>query len=326
MKKKKYIFSRMTIISLFILFLSICGTAACIVKIHAYRHALPPEHFSENNLKPGKYISGTITSYVISPRKPKGSGTYDYFGVWNNFTEQYFGYLIPLNEEQYIRIWVKDPETLALLNETSDGFSINVPFTGRIEAWEDWSDSPYSDETLGFDHNKVITGYVIVQKNLTAEMFLIKVCLAGIMIALLLYRFKGKIEVSEAVYEDKTQKSQNIPQYADISAEITIIERHLRKYEELEKEYRTWGLIGAVCIAAGVFLFVTFGSFSALVIFILLSCYGIKHLWTYFINSQNRIAVFLADLFHIKTLRIERMEEYKLLAALKEKKIEKKSR
>lgn len=312
---KKIHISHMTICSLFILLLSICGIIACIIRINAYQHPRPLEYFSEGNLRPGKYVSGTITSYVISPRKPKGTDIYDYFGTYIKFIEEeYIGYIIPFNEEQYIRIWMNDPESLELLNETQDGLHVNVPFVGQIEAW-DASHSQISDDMLGFDHNKVITNYVIMQRNLNAEMFWIKVCLLGIMIALLLYWFNGKIEVSEAVYEDTNP--QSILRYIDISAEIEIVERRISMYEKLEKEYRKDSCIGAGCVVAGVFLFAKFGSFTALVALILLTGYGIRQLWMHFINSKNRLAIYIANLFNLRTLQIKRMEDCELLANLK---------
>lgn len=312
---KKIHISPMTIISLFILLLSICGIAVCIIRINAYRHARPLTYFSEDSLKPGKYVSGTITSYVISPRKPKGTDVYDYFGNWYNYIDSYIGYIIPFNEEQYIRVWINDQESLSLLNESEDGLHVNVPFIGQIEAGN--GASPYTDDQLGFNHNKVISDYVIVQKNLNTEMFWIKVCLSGIVISLLLYWFKGRIEVSEVEYEAK--KPQSIPRCADISSEIIIVEKRISKYKKLEKEYRKGSCIGVVCIILGVFLFVKFGSFPALVTAILLTGYGISRLWLQFINSRNSLAVFIAKLFNLRTLQIKRMEDYKLLADLKSK-------
>lgn len=84
---------------------------ACIRGVYAYYHPKPLSYFSEGSLKPGKYVSGTITSYVVSPRQPKGPDSDDgYFGNLHDvFTnEVYIGYIIPFNEEQYICIWIKD--------------------------------------------------------------------------------------------------------------------------------------------------------------------------------------------------------------------------
>ena len=317
---KKIHISRMTIISLFILFLSVCGIAACIIKINAYHHARPLEYFSEDSLKPDKYVSGTITSYVVSTSWPKGPDVdysiYSFGELYNTITnEKFVAYIIPFNDKQYIRIWIKDKESLALLRESHDGFHVNVPFVGKIETL----DVPYSynDDSLGFDHNKVISNYVIFQKNLSKEKFWIKVCLLGVMISLLLYWFYGRIEVSEVVYENK--KTQNISRYADIPSEKAIAESHIRMYEKQEKDYRTWGCIGVICIVIGVFVFVKFGSFSALVVCILLTGWGIKQFWTYFINSKNRLAVYISNLCNISTLQTKRMEEYKLLENLKQK-------
>ncbi|MDE7269298.1 MAG: hypothetical protein K2N81_02365 [Acetatifactor sp.] len=315
--KKIIHFSRMTIVCLVIFFLSICGIAACIIRINAYHHARPLTYFSEGRLEPGKYVSGTITSYVVSPRWPKGPDVnysiYSFGNHYNLIGEEYVGYIVPFNDEQYIRIWIKDQESLAFLRESRDGLHVNVPFVGQIKE-EDVAYS-YTDDQLGFDHDKVITNYVIFQKSLSTEKFWIKVCLSGIMLSLLLYWFKGRSEVSEVVYENKD--SQRIPCYTDISVEIVIAEKRISMYDKLEKEYRNWGCIGAVCIIIGVFLFVKFGSFSALVISILLTGYGIRQLWTYFINSKNSLAIFIANLFDLRTLQIKRLEDYKLLENLR---------
>lgn len=313
---KKIYISRMTIICLFILLLSTCGLVACFIGMNAYYHARPLTDFSEDSLKPGKYVSGTIMSYVVSPRQPKGTDVKDsYFGNWESFDGKYLGYIIPFNEEQYIRIWVKDQESLALLRESQDGLHVNVSFVGQIKAEEDRS--PYTDEQLGFDHNKVITDYVIVQKNLSTEKFWIKACLLGVLISFFLYRSKGRVEVSEVVCEDKEPK--NVPCYSNISDEIAIVERRIRKNEKLIKEYRTGSCIGAVCVVMGVFLFVKFGNFTSLVALILLTRYGIKKLWTYFINSKNGLSIFLANLFGLRTLQVKCVEDQKLLAELKKR-------
>lgn len=55
-----------------------------------------------------------------------------------------------------------DQESLALLKESQDRLHVNVPFVGQIEV-EDNVFS-YMDDRLGFDYDKVITDYVIVQK------------------------------------------------------------------------------------------------------------------------------------------------------------------
>lgn len=314
---KKIYISRMTIICLFLFLVSTCGLVACFLGMNAYYYARPLTDFSEDSLKSGKYVSGTIMSYVVSPRQPKGTDVKDsYFGNWGRFDGKYLGYIIPFNEEQYIRIWIKDQESLALLRESQDGLHVNVPFVGQIE-YEDVSQSDYSDDVLGFDHNKIISNYVIVQKNLSTEKFWIKACLLGILISFFLYRSKGRIEVSEVICEDKDP--QNVPCYSNISDEIAIVERRIRKNEKLIKEYRIGSCIGAPCIAMGVFVFVKFGNFTSLVALILLTRYGIKKLWTYFINSKNSLSIFLANLFGLRTLQIKRMEDQKLLAELKKR-------
>ncbi|MCM1101114.1 MAG: hypothetical protein NC398_06990 [Acetatifactor muris] len=318
---KKVHISPMTILSLFIFCLCICGIVVCIVKTNAYHHAQPLSDLAEDSLKPNKYVSGTITSYVVSPLDKRTTADGDsYFGnlldIWGR--PEYRGYLIPFNEEQYIKIWMKDEESLALLRETPDGSCVNVPFTGRMEKVE--IPSGYTDEQLGFDHNKVITEYVIFQKNLSSEMFWIKICLVGILISLPLYWFKGRIEVSETVYEDRIAQSQispSVPGYSDISDEIVIVERRIKMHEKRAKEYRTWGCIGAVCVIVGVFVFVRFGSFPALVTLFLLAGYGLSQLQKWFINSGNGLAVFLAHLFNLSTLWAKQKEDHALLADLR---------
>lgn len=315
---KKIYISRMTIICLFLFMLSICGLVACFLGMNAYYHARPLTDFSEDSLKSGKYVSGTFTSYVVDPRWTKGDD--DLFGIWQVWLdlfgrEQYYKYIIPFNEEQYIQIWIKDQESLALLKESQDGLHVNVPFVGQIKVEDNVSS--YTDDQLGFDHNKVITDYVIFQKNLSTEKFWIKACLLGILISFFLYRSKGRVEVSEVVCEDK--EPQNFLCYSNISDEIAIVERRIRKNEKLIKEYRIGSCIGAPCISMGVFLFVKFGNFTSLVALILLTRYGIKKLWTYFINSKNGLAIFLANLFGLRTLQVKCVEDQELLAELKKR-------
>lgn len=315
---KKIYISRMTISCLFLFLVSTCGLVACFIGMNAYYHARPLTDFSEDSLKSGKYVSGTFTSYVVDPRWTKGDD--DLFGIWQVWLdlfgrEQYYKYIIPFNEEQYIQIWIKDQESLAHLKESQDGLHVNVPFVGRISVEEDRSS--YTDDQLGFDHNKVITDYVIVQKNLSTEKFWIKACLLGVLISFFLYRSKGRVEVSEVVCEDK--EPQNVACYSNISDEIAIVERRIRKNGKLIKEYRTGSCIGAPCVVIGVFLFVKFSNFTSLVALILLTRYGIKKLWTYFINSENSLSIFLANLFGLRTLQVKRMEDQKLLAELKKR-------
>lgn len=69
---KKIYISRVTFIYLFILLLSVFGIAVCIIKINLSHHPRPLTYFSEDSLESGKYVSGTITSYVVSSSWPKG--------------------------------------------------------------------------------------------------------------------------------------------------------------------------------------------------------------------------------------------------------------
>lgn len=315
---KKIYISRMTIICLFLCLFSICGLVACFIGMNAYYHARPVTDLSEDSLKSGKYVSGTIMSYVVDYRWTKDDD--DLFGIWQVWLdlfgrEKYYKYIIPFNEEQYIQIWIQDQKSLALLKESQDGLHVNVSFVGQIKVEENVSS--YTDEQLGFDHNKVIKDYVIFQKTLSTEKFWIKACLLGILISIFLYRSKGRVEVSEVVCEDKDP--QNVPCYSNISDEIAIVERRIRKNEKLIKEYRTGSCIGAVCVVIGVFLFVKFGNFTSLVSMILLTSYGIRKLWTYFINSKNGLSIFLANLFGLRTLQVKRVEDQQLLAELKKR-------
>lgn len=308
----------MTIICLCFFLLSTCGLVACFIGMNAYYHARPLTDFSEDSLKSGKYVSGTIMSYVVDYRWTKDDD--DLFGIWQVWLdlfgrEKYYKYIIPFNEEQYIQIWIQDQKSLALLKESQDGLHVNVSFVGQIKVEENVSS--YTDEQLGFDHNKVITDYVIVQKTLSTEKFWIKACLLGILISIFLYRSKGRVEMSEVVCEDK--EPQHVPCYSNISDEIAIVERRIRKNEKLIKEYRTGSCIGAVCVVIGVFLFIKFGNFTSLVSMILLTSYGIRKLWTYFINSKNGLSIFLANLFGLRTLQVKRVEDQQLLAELKKR-------
>lgn len=187
---------RITIVCLLIMLLCMCGLVLCITNIYAYHHPMQLSYLSGDELESGRYVSGTITSYVISPRKAKGTEYYDYFGNYTNLVdEEYIGFIIPFDKEEYIRVWINNQESLALLNETQDGLHVNAPFVGRIYNW-DASQSQLTDDMLGFEHNKVITNYAIVQKDLSTEIYWVKVCLVGVIMSLLLYGFKGKIEVS----------------------------------------------------------------------------------------------------------------------------------
>lgn len=316
---KKIYISRMTIICLFLCLFSICGLVACFIGMNAYYHARPLTDLSEDSLKSGKYASGTIMSYAVDHRWTKDKD--DLFGIWQIGLdlfgrEQYYKYIIPFNEEQYICIWVKDQKSLALLRESQDGLRVNVPFVGQIK-YDEVSQSDHADDVLGFDHNKIISNYVIFQKTLSTEKFWIKACLLGILISIFLYRSKGRVEMSEVVCEDK--EPQHVLCYSNISDEIAIVERRIRKNEKLIKEFRTGSCIGAVCVVIGVFLFVKFGNFTSLVSMILLTSYGIRKLWTYFINSKNGLSIFLANLFGLRTLQVKRVEDQQLLAELKKR-------
>ena len=308
---------RAAIVCLFIGILSICGLFACIIKINAYHHPLPFSQLSEDTFKQGRYVSGTITSYVISPRMPKGKDSYDYFGTLDTYSGGgYIGYIVPFNQEQYIRIWMNDSESLALLNQTQDGYHVNAPFVGQIKAVD--SANSFTDDRLGFDHNKVITNYEIVQKNLNTEKFWIKVCILGLVIAILLYFQSGKVEISTDAYDEFENKNpQVVPHYYDLSAEINVIEKRITMYEKMEKEYMRWGCVGLVCVAVGGIILVKVVTFSAMLVSFALICYGVRQLWSWFIHSKNKLAVYLAGIFHINTLQSKRKEAYELLDALR---------
>jgi len=231
--KKEIFVPRIAIVCLLIILLCAGGIVICITEIYAYYHPIALENITRADLKSGRYVSGTITSYVISPRKAKSGDNYDYFGNYDNLIdEEFVGFIIPIYEERYIRVWINNQESLEFLNETRDGFQVNVPFIGQI-CDEDASQFQLTDEMLGFDHNKVIIDYAIVQENLNREMYWLKVCFGGIMLSIFLYCFMGKIEVSTVDYEYRN--SQRISNYEDVPDKIIAAERRINVYQELEK-------------------------------------------------------------------------------------------
>ena len=124
-------------------------------------------------------------------------------------------------------------------------------------------------------------------------------------------------QIYNAYDEFENKNPQVVPHYYDLSAEINVIEKRITMYEKMEKEYMRWGCVGLVCVAVGGIILVKVVTFSAMLVSFALICYGVRQLWSWFTHSKNKLAVYLAGIFHINTLQSKRKEAYELLDALR---------
>ncbi len=295
---------RKALISIFVGIVCLWVFVANVIKLVSFYHPLDMDELSEQNMKVGRYVQGTISECVVVPvfhRQDMLSGwDSEFLGAGGR---RYYSYTVPISEGQFVRVWLYDKESVDMLERFVCGDTVEFSFSGIIQ-----EGGPISTEWYGwdpdFDQSKVVAEYEIWQKSMEAETNLCFMGVLGMILAAWAYYSCDGIRILEV--SKKPDPHVKFKYNYNKENELIIAKKRLEKYKEWEKEYRKNKKVGTVCGIAG-FLMMLWTNFKW--IGLLLMIYGIKKWWDFFINSENKYAVKVAKLFSIKTLQTKRAEE-----------------
>ena len=278
-------------------------------KIISYFHPLDLAYLSEQNIKIDRYVKGTISDCVTVPLFNNQNTLSGSSGMLVEIVgRDYESYTVPIFGDQYIRVWINNEESLKGMESIVHGDKAEVSFVGQIKKggplnteWYNWNPE--------LDQSKIVADYVIWQKTLDVEK---NFCIAGfygMVIAVLIYYFCGRIQIIEVQPETKKRSKVGY----DKENQLVISRKRLEMYEELERIYRKKRNIGTICIIIGFIIAFILELYELKAIGLLLMLYGSKKWWNFFINSKNRCAIEVARIFSMKTLQTKRaVEECKI--------------
>lgn len=270
-------------------------------KLISYSQPLDLANLSEQTIKINRYVKGTISDCVTVPdmenRNKRDGCSVEWFGGGRC-------YVIPISEGRYIRVWLKEKESIKGMESLVKGASAEVPYAGLISRPIRSLNTAFYDRDPEFDQSRVVADYELHEKMTTEkEKNLLFVGLFGMAAAALIYMRDG-IRITEVSPEKK--KDAGIPNY-NKENEMIIARRRLERYAEQERAYRKGGVIGTVCVIGGLFLVLVMPALALMGLAFII--YGVKKWWDCFINSENRHAMNAAKLFSLKTLQTKKAEE-----------------
>ena len=162
-------------------------------KIFSYYPPLDLANLSGQNIKMNQYVEGTITDcvtvHVFNNRSASGSS-----GGWIKGGKNYKYYMIPVSDDQYIRVLLYDKESIEGMEQIVKGNAVEVSFTGQIAIGEPLNTEWYNWNP-DFDQSKAIVDYTIWQKALGSENNFCCAGFWGLLIAALIYYFGGGIRI-----------------------------------------------------------------------------------------------------------------------------------
>lgn len=235
------------------------------------------KHFSyinSSSWKYGGYISDDITSIVKDEEYNRGQSAE---------LDSYSEYTVPVGNNQYVRLYINNPQTKALLEEALEQDSFSIPFTGVI------SSSPYSInytfyENAGIlDKEQIITEFVIKQ---TSHGKINKSLIMGFVIVVVSVILWGMgimppiMKIEEAIVIPPQKRYAGSCNYeVEIEAQKLLITKLETRMEKLQKEYHQSLLL----LPVGIIPIVIFTIFLGLM-------------------SRNMYAVVLVLIYYILTL------------------------
>ena len=284
-------------------------------RLIAYRPYDPCDlsELSESEIKPGRYVQGDISDcFKISYTNTLG--VIHYMGSDCGYfvgTSSYCGYTIPIADGRYIRVWMREwGDSQKGMQSLVDGQNNIVPFTGQIKKGADLN-SQFYDHAPDFDQSRIVAEYSIWEKDTDSERNMCILGLVGLLIAWMLYRSSGGIEVREVMDADvKTGYSHNQKNELDIANKL------LDKYHLEEKANQKKAFVGILFIALGVYIDFGLDIIALKIIGFLILLFGIKICFKAFMNSSNRIAVWISRKFSIRTIQTKIHEQEQKKAEL----------
>lgn len=274
-----------------------------------YKEGNTLEEISLDDLSVGYYVSFYIDDYVKREiSSPTGN---EYSGVSKIYTEEnieYEIYTILLerktseHEDLYIWIMVKDQETKQKLKNLGQGkvyFQgelISTPFELR-EFDEDWYRG--TEEGICPNYDNHILDMTIKQTELPDDGNDLYVGIALVIIALISYRMIGGIKAcvpDVAIYSKQFDEycfEYGVPSY-NIENELLFEKDNLKKLQAEQIENKKVCNVMIVVFIVGLLIYFWVPVFVVKIFAFVPMYMGIGGVWSRFINSSHKLAVYIA--------------------------------
>lgn len=100
--------------------------------------------------------------------------------------------------------------------------------------------------------------------------------------------------------------------------ELEVLKTRLPRYENQMQSLKRWAKIGLCCFLLGIFFIFKMYNIGLLMPGVFFTTYGAKEMWSYFINSGQKLAVKIADFMRIDTLHRKQVLTKKKVEYLQE--------
>lgn len=293
---KEFIIS--VLISVIALIYLITGTIGMFYQ----KNAVEPDKITRGDCITGKYVSGTVSSYLVKKVIDIHSGLEVYSGIYD---EQYIGgrkyniYTIPGRDDLYIRIAVYNKDTIAKLEAFSQGKGEGFHFDGKMKKAGYTNGGWYKDvEAVGENSaDRIIQDIIIVEINPHNNILLL---IAGFILLIIAASFfthmGGMKEVVSERAISKTADDEDIDaafilEYSK-QKELNLIEekRKLEGLYEKLKEMKTHCMYACVGAAFGIIIIINSHYADSWIFGIALTGFSISIIAKYYLNSGNKYA------------------------------------
>lgn len=166
---RTYYISKTTIFSGILL---IAGLLLCAAGVRAFRncaHVRELGGLDETDCREGVYVSGTIDSYLVVKSDTLGNARYSgQSETYLTFSDEYDVYTVPVSGDHFIRVMVKEKDTLDALENFRQGKGSAVSFEGILVPADALNEAWYA-RIEGFDTDAVIGAFAVRQTDLSAR-------------------------------------------------------------------------------------------------------------------------------------------------------------
>ena len=296
-----------------------------------------------STLHAGSYVRCTVEEYYVLPIFINGNETGTSTGKLGSLTRRdgldadYVVYYAHLDDSRYVRIGIKSPTLLSLLDEFSLGKGTAVRFTGKVYHHRDNEEYAQSVSSWkDFDASSLTMDYYVLETDEDQQrgsLVLRMVCgifFLGLAIFLLLS--------GSGIYRLTARPLEETSEYVELARGVhyalqEVLEQKQELLAILRKRLvglRTWALLGIFISLLGIAtcmdsrsLWIYQYHFFLLGFFFLLT--GLEMIWHAFINSGNSLALWLADAFTLDTIA-SRIRKEEILIGVIYKRLDEKQR
>lgn len=288
---------RAAVIGLILFFIS----ALLIIKngndLYSYNHPYDLAELQPSMLDEGKYVNCSVDMYLV---KDVGGFCYGAMAGFITFSKTYEVYTIPFSEGDYIRIAIGEPEKVKQLEAFHMGKGEPVTFMARIREDNLWSDTDWYDGIENLDKSRIVRDYALweeTDKGIKDGLYL---GIYMLLFAVFLYWRSGGIHITEE--EDELNLEKLYANTFNKFNELEILKNRLPKYEKQMQSLKRWAKVGLCCVLLGMFFVFKMYDKGLLLPGIFFTIYGAKEMWSYFINSGQKMAIKIGDFMRINTL------------------------